>query len=70
MQHKTSCFVFRAGDIGGNLPPGFSCVLAAFLFDAIAFIVIGVTRDYSREESAEPSDDKIFWFVDTMASSL
>lgn len=70
MQHKTGLFVFRVGDIWENLPPGFRCVLAAFLFDAVAFIVIGVTRDYSREESAEPSDDKIFWFVDAMASSL
>lgn len=51
-------------------PPASHVSLLHFLFDAIAFILIGVTRVHSREESAKRSDDKIFWFVDAVASSL
>lgn len=62
-------FVFIVG-MDGKISLLVSHVLAAFVFDAVAFPVIGVTRVYSREESAKHSDDKIFWFVDATASSL
>lgn len=47
-QNQLLCL--HSGDVWENLPPGFTCVLAAFLFDAVAFIMIGVTRVCSREE--------------------
>lgn len=57
-------FCLPSRDVWENLSPSFTCVLAAFLFDAVGFIGVGVTRVYSREEPPKCSDDKIFRFVD------
>lgn len=54
----------------GKISLPVSRVLAAFVFDETALIAIGEARVYSREESAERSDDNIFWFVDAMTNPL